>query len=394
LRKSSLFQLLGLIEEEHSAAALRQALADAIEAQKPDRSVPPDSSAWRDYQTLSYRYVERLAQPEIAADLGVSTRQLRRLERRALATLAEYLWQHHKVASRLRAEMHAGSRPERENAPSRWIMTPSRQQELDWLRDSEPVQTVDLEKMIHPTLKMARQLMAASGVQIEIGEFDALSELSIHLSATQQALINVLTVAAQRVPHGRIQMEVAVFGHEIHLHVRAYDGVGKSEGIADEDQERLEMAQELLKLSGGSLEIGAADDGTSTFSARIALPTVEQISVLAVDDNPDTLYLLERYVAGTRYRITGTREPQQVVALARQLAPQIIVLDVMLPEIDGWELLERLRAYPDLRNTPIIVCTILPQEPFALVAGATDFVRKPVSREVFLAALDRQHLTG
>jgi CheY-like chemotaxis protein len=65
-------------------------------------------------------------------------------------------------------------------------------------------------------------------------------------------------------------------------------------------------------------------------------------------------------------------------------------MDVMLPGIDGWELLGRLREHPHMRAVPIIVCTILPQERMALALGAAAFIRKPASRETLLTALDQQ----
>ena len=112
--------------------------------------------------------------------------------------------------------------------------------------------------------------------------------------------------------------------------------------------------------------------------------------MLAVDDNPDTLHLFSRYAANTRYNVIGVRQPVQVVALAEKVAPQIVVLDVMLPEVDGWQLLGQLHAHPALDRVPIIVCTILPQERLAHALGASAFLRKPVGREEFLAALDAQ----
>jgi CheY-like chemotaxis protein len=66
------------------------------------------------------------------------------------------------------------------------------------------------------------------------------------------------------------------------------------------------------------------------------------------------------------------------------------VLDVMMPEQDGWTLLGQLREHPTTRGVPIIVCTILPQEQLALTLGAAEFIRKPVSRKTLLSALDRQ----
>ncbi|NIV31704.1 MAG: response regulator, partial [Anaerolineae bacterium] len=73
-----------------------------------------------------------------------------------------------------------------------------------------------------------------------------------------------------------------------------------------------------------------------------------------------------------------------------EFSPQVILLDVMMPQIDGWEILGRLRQHPLTSHIPTVVCTILAQEELALSLGASAFVRKPVTRQVFLAALDRQ----
>ena len=65
------------------------------------------------------------------------------------------------------------------------------------------------------------------------------------------------------------------------------------------------------------------------------------------------------------------------------------MLDVMLPGIDGWELLGRLREHPRTRNVPVVISTILPQEQLALALGAAAFLRKPINRETLLSSLDR-----
>jgi CheY-like chemotaxis protein len=112
--------------------------------------------------------------------------------------------------------------------------------------------------------------------------------------------------------------------------------------------------------------------------------------VLVIDDNADTLQLLQRYDTGTRYRLVTTQDPEQVLNLVEQLRPQIIVLDVMMPQVDGWELLGRLRQHPITEHTRLIVCTILAQEELALSLGADAFISKPVQRQTFLATLDHQ----
>ena len=146
------------------------------------------------------------------------------------------------------------------------------------------------------------------------------------------------------------------------------------------------MARRLAGLCGGRLRLGPEGAG---FSATLTLPAVEQLPVLVIDDSVDTLQLLKRYTADTRYHLVGVRDAQLALERVPKLAPRVIVLDIMMPEVDGWEILARLRQHPLTCDTPIVVCTILAQEDLALSLGATAFIRKPVLRQDFLATLDR-----
>jgi len=150
------------------------------------------------------------------------------------------------------------------------------------------------------------------------------------------------------------------------------------------------MTRRLLHLCQGSLEITSDRDGGEVFVAKVMLPLTEKVMVLVIDDNADTLQLFRRYLSGSRYRFVGAQDAERGLALAEELVPQIIVLDVMMPEKDGWSLLGQLRVHPKTRGTPVVVCTILSQEQLALTLGAADFIRKPVRRTEFLSVLDRQ----
>ena len=149
------------------------------------------------------------------------------------------------------------------------------------------------------------------------------------------------------------------------------------------------MAGDLLRCPGAPSAVTQKGDAQGPF-ASIIVPTAERLPVLVIDDNVDTLNLMQRYLSGSRYHFCGTARPQDALPMAEQVQPQILVLDVMLPGIDGWELLGRLREHPKTRDRPVIVCSILPQDQLALALGAADYLPKPVSQQELLSALDRQ----
>jgi CheY-like chemotaxis protein len=146
------------------------------------------------------------------------------------------------------------------------------------------------------------------------------------------------------------------------------------------------MARRLAEYCGGRLALEKA----TSFCAVLTFPAPEQVQVLIIEDNADTQQLFQRYALGTRYCLTDARDPGHALELAARLRPRIIVLDVMMPEVDGWKVLSRLRQDPVTSHIPVVICTILPHEELALSLGANAFVQKPVSRQAFLAALDTQ----
>jgi CheY-like chemotaxis protein len=114
-----------------------------------------------------------------------------------------------------------------------------------------------------------------------------------------------------------------------------------------------------------------------------------KVNVLVVDDNPDLVHFFRRYAVGTRYEVAALGGGERIFETVQALAPQIIVLDVMLPDRDGWELLSQLHEHPATRSIPVIVCTVVREEELALTLGASLYVAKPVGRQAFIQALDQ-----
>jgi CheY-like chemotaxis protein len=150
----------------------------------------------------------------------------------------------------------------------------------------------------------------------------------------------------------------------------------------------LETGQSLLALCQGTINLSSAAPGA--LEIAFTVPVARHLTVLVIEDNADTLQLYQRYLAESRYRFLGAHSPQMGLALAASEAPQVIVLDVMMPESDGWAVLGQLRVHPQTQDIPVIVCSIVPQGRLAQSLGAAEFIRKPISQGELLAALDRQ----
>jgi len=117
--------------------------------------------------------------------------------------------------------------------------------------------------------------------------------------------------------------------------------------------------------------------------------------ILLVDDNPTNLQVLYQTLEGQGYRLLAARNGKDALAIAERAAPDLILLDVMMPDLDGFETCTRLKANPRTRDTAIIFLSALtePREKArGLDLGAVDFINKPFQAEEVLARV-RTHLT-
>jgi CheY-like chemotaxis protein len=83
------------------------------------------------------------------------------------------------------------------------------------------------------------------------------------------------------------------------------------------------------------------------------------------------------------------RDGSQATRIAQETQPLLIILDVMLPEQDGWEILQTLKSHPETQRIPVLVCSVLNASELAISLGADGFLRKPPGESEFLAILEK-----
>jgi len=389
LRRSPLAALFGVANRFDTPSALARILTEAIETFKPAPGEPPRSPAWELYVPLAYRYVEQLRPADVADQLGISERHLRRKEHEALEALADLLWDKFDLGSHPAALPAAhGDQPgaEVQDSPAAAGLTPEAHGELAWLKDAAHQCRTDPQEALPDVLTVAERLAERHRVRLHLAVADELPPLATHPVALRQVLLSLVSVALPRARDGEVRLSVQPERWEVVFRLICSEYPSGPKPPLDDETERLNVAQQLASLSGGQLELRV---DARAFDATLVYAALEQLPVLVVDDNADTLQLLQRYAQGTRYRLLCTRDPEEAVRLARECAPQAIVIDLMMPGLDGWAVLAQLQQHPQTERIPVIVCTVLPQKDLATFLGASAFLRKPVTRPAFLEALDR-----
>ena len=115
--------------------------------------------------------------------------------------------------------------------------------------------------------------------------------------------------------------------------------------------------------------------------------------VLVIDDDPAARDILLRFLQKEGFRVVTATGGEEGLRLARELNPDVVTLDVMMPGLDGWAVLAQMKSDPVLAEIPVIMLTIVDDKNMGYALGAADYLTKPIDRDRLLAALTKiRHL--
>lgn len=379
LRASPLAVLFGINSRFDTPSALQSLLTGAIESLKPGLSAPNKAHAQSVYDLLLYRYVQQFNQDEIANQLGISVRHLRRQQNLAIYELARRLWEQRRLDGSPIVGA-AGSDSGQDSSVSTGVDEIS--EELLWLKRPNHQAAASLEDAIEAAHVLIQPYAEQNKAHLNLPQSPE-GLIQVHPVAFQQILLGLLTFAIKHAP----RKEIYVSSHlrddylTVTFQAPAVEGYppDEADGLA------LETVRKIVELSAGIYRCQRSESG---YIFEVSFRAVSPVSVLVIDDNKDLITMLERFAAETRYRIIGLTNPNSVIEQALRSQPSLIVLDIMMPQVDGLQVLSRIKYHPALGHIPVIICSVLPQKDLATTLGAAGFVQKPVQREAFIAALD------
>jgi CheY-like chemotaxis protein len=385
LRSSLLVALLDLEEAvEGPGEALREALIDAVEAMRTPALAERDKPAWRRWHCLSMRYLQAAPPERILQEMGISARQMRRDHLEAVEDLASILWTRYRERLAAREETLLSSVSRSSAVPSVPMAVNAEVVRMGASPRREPV---GLAKALESALSLVAKLADRHGTSFAVMIPEGVVPVAVNRGVLRQVLVALFSYAAEAISGGRIEIRGASGPHWVQLSLRARTSTGHLDPATVVDTCRLTISQQLISMQGGAIEWRM--DDISGLSIDLQLPAAELATVLVIDDNPDFSELFERYLHNFGYRVIQAGDGQQAIYLARTTPPDIVALDLMIPDQDGWDILQQLQSHAETRDIPIVVCSALREEELALSLGATDFLAKPITQCVLLGALDR-----
>jgi CheY-like chemotaxis protein/anti-sigma regulatory factor (Ser/Thr protein kinase) len=289
------------------------------------------------------------------------------------------------------------------------------------------VEEFDVSALIVEVESVIQPLMAKNSNRLEVDCAADLGSMRSDQTKLRQNLFNLLSNAAKFTDQGQITLTARriVRDGDDWLEFKVLDtGIGMTPGQlgrlfeafaqADVSTSRdyggtglgLAITRHFCHMLGGDVTVESTPGQGSAFT--ITLPAtcpdgrgakVESGSrsgrtdatgtVLIIDDEKGAHDLLARELSNEGYELLHAMGGREGLKVAKEARPDLITLDIIMPDLDGWSVLKALKDDPDLRETPVVLVTIMGDRDLGFALGAADFITKPFEREILLHAVNR-----
>lgn len=285
---------------------------------------------------------------------------------------------------------------------------------------------LDAKRIVAEALEQMRPVLESRGHTLQVNQPPSPAFVKGDHKRLVQVLANLLNNAAKFTPEGGIiKVELAMDARHVRMSVhdngigmthelihKAFDLFTQAERTSDRSQGGLgiglALVRSLVQLHGGHVSAESTGPGQGTrFTvclpkldiaqlppeiAQRAGPRTRQpaLKILLVDDNEDGLMMVEMLLSSMGHEVVSTSRPREVMARARALQPDVCILDIGLPDIDGLELAGMLQADPVTRHAVLMGMSGYGQEAdrrAALAAGFDRYFVKPVDADELVEAL-------
>jgi CheY-like chemotaxis protein len=238
---------------------------------------------------------------------------------------------------------------------------------------------VDLVSLVRGAAAAVERLAAQQNVKLDLNVPDAPWMVSSDAVIARQILVSLFSRAVQQANESvavELRRQAGVCELVFMYHLRA----PLAASLAAEA-----LLQNFIQQLGWAILETTGPDGVLQVELRIAGPGT---NLLMIDDDDGFIALIRRYLTGLPVNISAVHSGVEGIRRAQQGNIGVILLDVMMPGLDGWEVLQTLRTDPRTMNIPVVVCSVFYDPELARSLGASLMLHKPTSQEDLLAGLE------
>jgi signal transduction histidine kinase/ActR/RegA family two-component response regulator len=289
------------------------------------------------------------------------------------------------------------------------------------------LETFAVEPLVDEMVTTLRPVAERNRNRLELRTSGALGSMYADITKVRQILFNLLSNACKFTEHGTVTLDVER-RHERLVFTVSDTGIGMTPqqqsnlfqyfAQADSSTARkyggtglgLAISRRFTHMMGGEIHVSSATGEGSVFVLDLPVtvpieavdslqplqePSMEAVSdedtttVLVIDDDPTVRDLMTRFLDKMGYQVVPATSGPEGLQLARGLRPDIITLDVMMPQMSGWDVLAELKSDPELASIPVIMVTVVDHEALGLARGASNYLVKPINRDRLAIALDK-----
>ena len=307
------------------------------------------------------------------------------------------------------------------------------------------VESFEIEDLVGEVSATVAPLISKNNNELVIDLGDELGGADQDLTKIRQTLLNLLSNAAKFTQAGRITLAarrerrnsedwVTISVQDTGIGVpedklgKLFEEFSQAEVSTTRDYGGtglgLAIARRFCRMLGGDVTVESSVGEGSTFSIQLpaalpsalraaaktapttaveeprppasipALPTHPGRTILVIDDDAEACELLRTFLTRDGFEVATAYGGAQGLALAREIRPAAITLDVMMPDMDGWSVLSALAADHELKDIPVIMVTMVDDQTTGYTLGATDYLTKPIDRRQLLNSIKKHRRHG
>jgi CheY-like chemotaxis protein len=348
---------------------IKQAIDSLMPTERPLNQMAPE---WRPYLILQKRYVEGISPSNLATFLAISERQLRRDHSRAMEALSNQLW---------------------EKLFPNQILHSSNQQSSPgsaWQEFSIQPTNLDLVEILRGVLNILENRAQSDHIKLVfLNNHPSRQPIISDRVVLRQIMFSLFNYAFQLQSAHQINISLEQEGD--FARIRIWFNVDDNWSFLDasERPDLIDTVHDWSHNINLTLEEIHPNPGQAgEISLILLIPSPDRAPILVIDDQQPALRMYQRYLARAKFEVIGVDDPRQALETTREIMPALILLDVMMPNIDGWEILQALESDEKTRGIPVVVCSAWEASDLARSLGAARFLKKPITQRDLLDVLE------